>query len=144
MAHLGAVFVVLSLFLPIVGAPLVAAVQREAGSIPAGFSIFDLARLQGVESISWHALIVVGVGCIAALMAFTGPHRGLWLPAGFWLVGIAVELRILVREVAHSNGDAPGGAIFRAAIEPWGWGAAMAGAVLMVVSGIAAHQAASR
>jgi len=141
MAHLGSVFVVASLFLPIVGAPLVAAMQRQASSMPAGFSIFDLARLQGVSSISWHALIVIVVGGVSALMAFTGPHRGLWLPAGVWLVGIAVELRILVRQVATLNGSAVDDSIFRAAIAPWGWGAAMLGAVLMVVSGVAARQA---
>ncbi|MHC4955778.1 MAG: hypothetical protein ACYTGZ_18145 [Planctomycetota bacterium] len=143
MAHLGAVFVLLSVFLPVVGAPLVTAIQRESASLPAGFSMFDLARLQGVGSISWHALIVLSVGGIAALMAFTGPHRGLWVPAGIWLVGIAVELRILIRDVTALNGDAPTDSILRASIAPWGWAAAAMGAVLLVVAGIAAHRSPS-
>jgi len=138
---MGSLFVLLSLFLPIVGAPLMAAIQNDASSMPAGFSIFDLARLQGVHAISWHALIFLSVGGVAALMAFTGPHRGLWVPAGVWLIGIAVELRILVREVAMMNGGAPDDSIFRAAIAPWGWGAALLGALLLVVSGIASARA---
>ncbi len=67
----------MSLFLPIVGAPLLAAMQAHVGPLPSGFSIFDLARLQGVGSVSWHALIVLTMGGVAALMAFTGPHQGL-------------------------------------------------------------------
>jgi len=141
MAHLGSVFVVLSLFLPIVGAPLIAALQQQQSvAMPAGFSIFDLARLQGVGSISWHALLILAIGCIAALMAFTGPHRGLWLPSGLWMIGIAVELRILARQVSVMNAGGADDSILRAAITPWGWAAAMIGAVLMVVSGLAAHK----
>jgi len=52
VAHLGAVCVLLSLFLPVIGAPLLAAMQGQVGSLPAGFSLFDLARLQGLDSIS--------------------------------------------------------------------------------------------
>ena len=141
MAHLGSVFVVLSLFLPIVGVPLVAALQQQSSPMPAGFSVFDLVRLQGLDSISWHALMILAVGGIAALMAFTGPHRGLWLPSGLWLIGIAVELRILVRHASILNGGAADESLLRASIVPWGWSAAMIGAILLVVSGLAAHQA---
>jgi hypothetical protein len=133
MAHLGSVFVVLSLFLPIVGAPLVAAMQQQTSPMPAGFSVFDLARLQGLDSISWHALIILTLGGLAALMAFTGPHRGLWLPSGLWMIGIAVELRILARQVSIMNAGSPGDSMFRAAIAPWGWSAGMVGAILLVI-----------
>ena len=37
--------------------------------------------------------------------------------------------------------DVAGDSIFRAAIVPWGWAAALLGAVLMVFSGVAARQA---
>jgi len=131
----------MSLFLPVVGAPLLAAMQGQVGSLPAGFSVFDLARLQGAGSISWHALIVLTIGGIAALMAFTGPHQGLWLPGGLWMLGIAVELRILFQQVAAMNGGTPDDSILRAAIAPWGWGAAGVGALLLVSAGIAARRA---
>ena len=143
VAHLGAACVLLSLFLPVVGGPLLAAMQGQVGSLPAGFSVFDLARLHGLEAISWHVLIVLTLGCLAALMAFTGPHQGLWVPAGLWLLGITVELRIITRELAVINADAPADSIFRASIEPWGWTAAGAGALLMVASGLTAARRAS-
>jgi len=75
---------------------------------------------------------VLSIGGVAALMAFTGPHQGLWLPGGLWLLGIALELRLLTQQVAAMNGGAPDDSFLRAAIEPWGWAAAGAGALLMV------------
>ena len=73
-------------------------------------------------------------------MAFTGPHRGLWLPAGVWLIGIAIELRILMRELAELNQGAVG-TIFTAGLAPWGWAAAAVGALLMIVSGVSMPRA---
>ncbi|MHC4450639.1 MAG: hypothetical protein ACYS0E_10980 [Planctomycetota bacterium] len=140
LAHLGALLALLALFLPVVGGPLVAALQKEATALPSGFSVWDLARLQGVGSISWHALLILSVGAIAALMAFTGPHRGLWIPAGAWLIGIAAELRYLVRELERLNEGAEG-TIFAAGLVPWGWAAAASGALLMIVAGVSMPRA---
>jgi len=140
LAHLGALLALVAFFLPVVGGPLVAAVQQEASSLPAGFSVWDLARLQGVGSISWHALLILSVGAIAAVMAYTGPHRGLWIPAGAWLIGIAAELRYLVREMERINEGAEG-TIFTAGLAPWGWAAAASGALLMIVAGVSMPRA---
>lgn len=133
-AHLGALLVLLAFFLPVVAAPLLTAAQREASPLPAGFSVWDIVRLQGVASMSWHALLLLAVGAIGAVMAFTGPHRGLWIPAGIWLLGIAIELRILVGELQGPRGGEQflGGA----GLAPWGWASGFVGALLMIVGSV--------
>ncbi len=41
-----------------------------------------------------------------------------WLPGGLWMLGIAVELRILFLQVAAMNGNTPDDSFLRAAIAP--------------------------
>jgi hypothetical protein len=143
MAHLGALLVLLAFFLPVVGAPMLTAIQREAGTLPAGFSVWDLARLQGVGGMSWHALLVLAVGGIGALMAFTGPHRGLWVPAGAWLLGLAVELRLLSSQL-RATPTVEAHPLLSGGIEPWGWAAGVLGAVLWIVASVSNARAANQ
>ena len=63
-----------------------------------------------------------------------------WLPGSLWMLGIAVELRILFLQVAAMNGNTPDDSFLRTAIAPWGWVAAGVGALLLVSSGIAARR----
>jgi hypothetical protein len=137
-AHLGALLVLLAFFLPVVAAPLITAAQRESSPLPAGFSVWDLVRLNGVGSLSWHAQLLLAIGGLGAVMAYTGPHRGLWIPAGMWLIGVTVELRLFVGELQTPRG---GEAVIAAGIAPWGWAVGFMGALLMILGSLSVSAA---